>query len=181
MTAKPFEKFEKNMKRILLLVMFAGLMAPAGCYAQKVYKDGNKVILDLSVASGMPAEVVTNQPKYTAFTPKADALGANNGHDGSINATVFQKLEVAPKDMNKAGAMDNTGAPWIGSQLLTGAKTCPITVMAGGFPPRGNCSLSIYLNPPLKIYLMRLTKHLSLTNTIGAPRSTRTVPRTHGS
>lgn len=97
------------MKRILLLVMFAGLMASAGCFAQKVYKDGNKVILDLSVASGMPAGVVTDQSKYMGFTPSGNALGANNGISGSINATVFQKLEVAPNDLNAAGAISSTG------------------------------------------------------------------------
>ncbi len=150
MTAKPFEKFEKNMKRILLLVMFAGLMYPAGCYAQKVYKDGNKVILDLSVASGMPAEVVTNQPKYTAFTPKADALGANNGHDGSINATVFQKLEVAPKDMNKAGAMDNTGGSMDWVTAFNGCKNLSYNGEGWRLPTQRELQLIYIFKPAIE-------------------------------
>lgn len=118
------------MKRILLLAMFAGLMASAGCFSQKVYKDGNKVILDLSVASGMPAGAVTNQSKYTGFRPSDNALGENNGISGSINATVFQKLEVAPNDLNTAGEMNNTGT--LIMNWVTAFDGCKNSNYAGG-------------------------------------------------
>jgi hypothetical protein len=96
------------MKKLFLIVMIAGLLAPAGVMAQKVYKDGSKVILDLTVAAGMPAGVVTSTPKYEDFTPSASAPGTNNGFDGSINATVYQKLEVAPHDLTGNGTIGSS-------------------------------------------------------------------------
>lgn len=94
--------------------------------AQKVYKDAsNRVILEMTVASGMPANSVTATSKtavYAAAT--ADNSGgpiADNTENGSINATVFQKLEIAPSDYGGnwatvfngcLGATINGGTGW---------------------------------------------------------------------
>jgi hypothetical protein len=102
------------MKKIFV-ILFAGLLVSAGLQAQKVYMRNNKVILDLTEAAGMPAGVTTNVSKTAMFysygkPSSTTALWrSENQHGGSINATVFQKLEVAPKDMNKAGAIGGTG------------------------------------------------------------------------
>lgn len=102
------------MKRILIIAMLAGGVTPTGLKAQKVYKDAsNRVILDLTVAAGMPSGAVTNTSKtsiYAPFNPSASStLIPNNDHMGTINAEVFQKLEVAPYDMNDAGVIGTTG------------------------------------------------------------------------
>ncbi|NDV56929.1 DUF1566 domain-containing protein [Bacteroides sp. 519] len=91
------------MKKILITAILASLLLPAQLIAQKVYKDAsNRVILELTVSAGMPAGAITNAAKYESFTPSATKLGADNSENGSINATVFQKLEVAPNDINTA-------------------------------------------------------------------------------
>ncbi|SBV98259.1 DUF1566 domain-containing protein [uncultured Dysgonomonas sp.] len=102
------------MKRILIMALFIGLLVPAGLKAQKVYRDASdRLILDLTVAAGMPADAVTNTSKtsvYALFNPSASStLIPNNDHNGTINADVFQKLEVAPHDMNDAGVIGTTG------------------------------------------------------------------------
>ncbi|SBV98266.1 hypothetical protein [uncultured Dysgonomonas sp.] len=55
------------MKWILIMALFIGLLAPAGLYAQKVYKEGSKAILDLTVAAGMPADAETNTSKILVY------------------------------------------------------------------------------------------------------------------
>ncbi|RHO67083.1 DUF1566 domain-containing protein [Parabacteroides sp. AF48-14] len=99
------------MKQILLMVLFVGLMSPAGLYAQKVYKDASdRVILELTIAAGMPRGAITNTAKqWTSDPSNNNGPIAENTETGSINATVFQKLEIAPNDMNTTGGMDNTG------------------------------------------------------------------------
>lgn len=98
------------MKRLVLTVMFAGLLAPAGLMAQKVYIDGTSVILDLSVAAGMPAGVVTTTGKTWTGTPaNSGSYLTDNLHDEAINATVYYKLEVAPHDMNNVATIGTSG------------------------------------------------------------------------
>lgn len=97
------------MKRLILTVMFAGLLAPAGLMAQKTYIDGTSVILDLSESAGMPAGAVTTAGKYSSFTPSATVLGTDNDANGSINATVYYKLEVAPHDLTGDGTIGSAG------------------------------------------------------------------------
>jgi hypothetical protein len=106
------------MKKIIVIV-FAGLLVSAGLQAQKVCIEGGKVILDLT--EGMPAGAITDVSKTTRFKDLMDHpdTGAPSAIDklwhqenrtvGDINKTVFQKLEVAPKDMNTSGGMDGTG------------------------------------------------------------------------
>jgi hypothetical protein len=94
--------FLEKMKKIFV-ILFAGLLFPAGLQAQKVYKDGTKVILDLTVAAGMPASAVTTDSK-TAQYAGANPVNAvihitNNLEREIINATVFQKLEIALSDL----------------------------------------------------------------------------------
>jgi hypothetical protein len=109
------------MKKIVV-ILFAGLLVSAGLQAQKVSKDAsNRVILDLTVAAGMPAGAITDVSKTARFNelmadPVVGAPSATNKlwhsenqHNGAINATVFEKLEVAPKNMNKVGVIGGTG------------------------------------------------------------------------
>ncbi|MCD8268226.1 MAG: DUF1566 domain-containing protein [Parabacteroides sp.] len=101
------------MKRSLLLILLAGLIAPAGLYAQKVYKNGNKVILDLTEDAGMPKGSVTTTSKtslYASYTHTAGELvgEAENTVNNPINLTVYQKLEVLPYDMNINGEITGT-------------------------------------------------------------------------
>jgi hypothetical protein len=116
------------MKKIVVIV-FAGLLVSAGLQAQRVYIEtdgqGNKkrVILDLTEAAGMPAGAITSDSKTVMFNNLIAQHGAPSATDklwhsdnqesstvkGEINATVFEKLEVAPKDMNKAGEIGGTG------------------------------------------------------------------------
>lgn len=97
------------MKRFVLMVLLAGGFVPEGLVAQKVYEDGGNVILDLTVGAGMPAGAVTSVPKYISFTPSATKLGENNDQGGSINATVFRKLEVAIHDLTGNGTIGSAG------------------------------------------------------------------------
>lgn len=106
------------MKQFYLLVLLVGLITPTGLHAQKVYKKNNKVILDLTVAAGMPKDAVTQTSKTDAYTanfpelPEQIALNKVNGIDNDqnnpINATVFQKLEVAPYDVNGHNEISST-------------------------------------------------------------------------
>ena len=76
------------MKQILI-ILFISTLLPARLQAQRAYKEGTKIIFDLTVAAGMPAGAVTNVKKYTVpFTPRQDELGPNNDESSSINATV---------------------------------------------------------------------------------------------
>jgi hypothetical protein len=98
------------MKKIVMIV-FAGLLVSAGLQAQKVYIDedvqGNKrVILDMTAAAGMPAGSTTNESKtalYVDATPTDNDTIVNNTQRGAINATVFQKLEIAPTNLGSMG------------------------------------------------------------------------------
>ena len=108
-------------KKILLTVVF-GLTAVC-TMAQKVYKEGAAIVLDLSEGAGMPAGVVTTDSKQ--FPPTTATNGNSAWSDdnvesvltkGLLNQTVYHKLEVAPNYMNTTGAMDGTG-----SLLLTWA------------------------------------------------------------
>lgn len=92
--------------------MFAGLLAPAGLYAQKAYKDAsNRVILELTEAAGMPAASVTSTGKTWTGSPSAEkGPMANNDPSGTINATVYQKLEIAPHDLASSSGFSSAGA-----------------------------------------------------------------------
>lgn len=99
------------MKRILMIVILVGLIVPTAVNAQKVYKDGsNRVILDMTVAAGMPEGAATNVKKEWIGTPsntKGPLVG--NEANGTIDAMVFQKLEVARHDVNTLKEIKETG------------------------------------------------------------------------
>ena len=109
------------MRHFFFMVLLAGLMiTPVGLMAQEVYKQaksgalgGYSVILDMTETTGMPAGAVTNVKKYigsyTASNENWLINATDNLHDGSINATLYQKLEIAPKDMNTSANIDGTG------------------------------------------------------------------------
>ena len=101
------------MKRQLFIVLLAILIVPSGLTAQKVYKDGlGRVILDSSQTGegiGLPAGAVTSTSKtavYALYTPD-NFLWLINATDnlstGTINATVYEKLEIAPQDLGTSG------------------------------------------------------------------------------
>ena len=50
------------MKQILI-ILFISTLLPARLQAQRAYKEGTKIIFDLTVAAGMPAGAVTNVKK----------------------------------------------------------------------------------------------------------------------
>jgi hypothetical protein len=108
---KEVKKFSINYERLsimkkIVVIVFAGLLVSAGLQAQKVCIENNKVILDMTVAAGMPAGAITNVSKINSTGSLAD------------NLQVFQKLEIAPSDlgsMNWTDAMagcKNKGAGW---------------------------------------------------------------------
>jgi hypothetical protein len=120
--------FFENMKKIVM-ILFVGLLASAGLQAQKVYKDAsNRVILDLT--EGMPAGAITAVSKTTQYdnlTPtNSGGTLPNNLHnspnnDPVINTAVFQKLEIAPHDVN--GVVDERGTIGINSTYTTNWAT----------------------------------------------------------
>lgn len=95
------------MKNIILTVFIIGLLAPTGLYAQKVYKEGNRVILDLTVKAGMPVGAITSAAKVWTGSPSNTAGPMdNNTESGTINETVYHKLEIAQSDYS-------TGTDWV--------------------------------------------------------------------
>ena len=94
------------MKRTLFIALIAALMVPAGLTAQEVYMESGQIILDMTVAAGMPAGAITNISKTEVYN-SYDAINynswlinsADNSHSGYLGATVYEKLEIAPQDM----------------------------------------------------------------------------------
>ena len=107
------------MKQKLLTILLAILIAPIGLTAQEVYMESGKVILDMSDTGegiGLPAGAVIATPKYVGkdTAPASGTLlfGAGdvtNLVTGSINATVYRKLEIAPRDMGTSGVLVASG------------------------------------------------------------------------
>lgn len=95
------------MKRLVLMVLVAGLLTPAGLYAQKVYKDGSdKVILDFE---GLPKGAVTEVKKYTTDDTATDNDWlVDEAYSKAQNKEVYRKLEIAPYDMNNKGEIVET-------------------------------------------------------------------------
>ena len=95
------------MKRHFFIVLLTILTAPAVLTAQEAYLESGKIILDMTVAAGMPAAAVTGTPKYAgSYSPSNSAWLINatdNLSAGSINALVYQKLEIAPQDLGTSG------------------------------------------------------------------------------
>ena len=95
-------------KRILFILLIAGLIAPAGLMAQKISKVGSAIILDSTggeAGGGLPTGAVTNVKKYTGSygTPaNSGSTLSNNTHLGTINAQVYEKLEIASADNGSA-------------------------------------------------------------------------------
>jgi hypothetical protein len=86
------------MKKICI-ILFAGLLVSAGLQAQEMYIEGGKVILDMTVATGMPADAITNAAKTWGTPSNTTGPLTNNTETGTINEKVFQKLEIALTDL----------------------------------------------------------------------------------
>ena len=172
------------MKQILI-ILFISTLLPARLQAQRAYKEGTKIIFDLTVAAGMPAGAVTNVKKYTGtFTPRQDELGPNNDESSSINATVYHKLEIAPRDVNTLGNLDNTGTltmPWVDA-----FNTCKSLTYDGGgwrLPTQRELMLMFMFLPAFNTFLNDGSIYNGtplLMSTIGARRSTVTINLGHG-
>jgi hypothetical protein len=148
------------MKKIFV-ILFAGLLVSAGLQAQKVSVKNGKVILDLTKEAGMPEGAITSVPKSWngRGTPVNTglALTGNLQHE-DINATVFQKLEVAPKDMNTSGGMDGTGTMLM--DWKTAFEGCLKSTYNGGgwrLPTQREMMLMWVLYDMLKIALSKVT------------------------
>jgi hypothetical protein len=110
------------MKKIFVILL-AGLLVPAGMQAQKVYEENGKVILDLTKEAGMPEGAITATSKtdlYNNATPNPNGGPITNNIESGTNAinnTVFQKLEIAPHNVNAAmgtmGATPVYTADWV--------------------------------------------------------------------
>ena len=123
------------MKRTLFIALIAALTAPVGLIAQEVYMESGKIIFDMTAAAGMPADAVTNTPKYDATymgsnTPKVGSIMANNLHSGWINATVYEKLEIAPQDINTSAVIGGTGT--FTMNWVTAFTNCQSSTYNGG-------------------------------------------------
>ena len=106
-------------KRTLFILLTVVLLAPAGLLAQKIYKTGTgstaQIVLDMTNTGegiGLPAGSVTATKKYTgSYSPSTSAWLINatdNMANGSINATVYRKLEIAPRDLGTSGLGSGT-------------------------------------------------------------------------
>ena len=94
------------MKKLILLAAVACLAAVTTARAQKVYTEGTSIVLDLSVAAGMPAGVVTTTHKVFPV-PDPDigniqVWSKDNLESGLLNQTVYHKLEIAKSDLDAA-------------------------------------------------------------------------------
>lgn len=103
------------MRRIFCIIWIVLLIGTMRLYAQKVYKsENNKVILDLTKEAGMPEGAITSHKKYVDIVGDAAdnkvLLDAENFILGKVNKTVFQKLEIAPYDLNASGELDTKNA-----------------------------------------------------------------------
>ena len=122
------------MKRILLVCsVMAGFLIPAGAMAQQVSKDGVKIILDLTETMGMPADAITAVSKTAVFssvTPDPNNTShPDNETDGPINATVYEKLEIAPGDLETNGNMSGS---WIYMTWEDAFNGCKNSTFDGG-------------------------------------------------
>jgi len=124
------------MKKLILLAAVACVAGITTAHGQKVYKNGNTIVLDLSVAAGMPTGAVTTAPKvFPATRPSNSALWSpdncdGSGYDGPLNKTMYHKLEVAPGHLNTSGAMDDTGT--IAMDWASAVQGCRTSTYDGG-------------------------------------------------
>ena len=86
------------------------LMAPVGLTAQKMYMSSGKLILDMTEAAGMPSGVQTTVQKFpnagSSYNPSDQGTAmANNTENGSINALVYAKLEIAASNVNTSAVL----------------------------------------------------------------------------
>lgn len=95
---------------LILTVMFAGLTPPVALYGQRVYKENDRVFLDLA-DGGMPADAITSISKIKPDVVASDTGGpmADNKVSESINATLYRQLEIAQYDINDAGEIGGSG------------------------------------------------------------------------
>ena len=104
------------MKKIFVLLLAGFIAAPAGLYSQEVYKKakagalgGYIVVLDMTEAAGMPADAVTSTKKYTDGSVASNStwIGGSYTLGAAMNAQVYEKLEIAPGDLNSDTTFGN--------------------------------------------------------------------------
>ncbi|MFV0289345.1 MAG: DUF1566 domain-containing protein [Mangrovibacterium sp.] len=124
------------MKNKVLIIGLSIFLLPLMGMAQKVSKGANgHLILHLDAKNGMPVGSFTSTSKTEWFEGKSTnnsawTSSAENQSAGIINATVFQKLELAPRDISSSSQIVAGG----GRQKMTwatAANTCRNLVYGG--------------------------------------------------
>ncbi len=111
---------------ILLITLLYAFYASA----QKVYKyDDGSIVLLLTKEAGMPYEASTVESKTEWIgtrTPSQSAFLSANADEcksaGEINKRVFNKLEVAPRDLNINGSLDAPSSVMSWNSALNGCR-----------------------------------------------------------
>ena len=87
---------KSNYLFISIIICTLCICGTQNAVAQKVYKDeNNKIILDCGPGSGFPQGAVETTTGQKFITPNSSTAADNNGENGTINVTVFYKLEIA--------------------------------------------------------------------------------------
>ena len=109
------------MKRQLFILLIGGLIGSGGLMAQKVYKSGigatAMIILDTTVAAGMPLGGQTNEHKYVGIYTTSNVTNTDYV-EGSLQASLdandapYEKLAIALQDVSSPTTIPTTlGAP----------------------------------------------------------------------
>lgn len=85
----------------IYILLLGIVLLPATLSAQQLYEEDGMIILNLTTTSGMPAGAITN---LTKGTTEADLSTVE------ANTRVFNKLEIAPKDLDYKNWEDSFGA-----------------------------------------------------------------------
>ena len=117
-------------KRLLIsVVLWAWLVPEVGLLAQKAYINAGRIILDMSTTGegiGMNTNSVTNESKtikyqgYTAI-PGQYLYGTTRDKSYEENEKVYEKLEIAPRDMGT------------GTSLVAVGQTSPVMTWETAF------------------------------------------------
>ncbi|NDV81827.1 DUF1566 domain-containing protein [Bacteroides sp. 51] len=142
------------MKHILIMILSVSLMIPAGVMAQEAYKDASKVILDLTPGTGMPRRAVTNTPKTWTGTVGLSNLLLDNQADGSINATLYQKLEIAPHDLTGNGTIGSAGTTLNWADAFNFCKNVSHNGTGWRLPTQRELQLISVFRPALDVLLV---------------------------
>ena len=111
------------MKKAILVLFVLGYISMNG-YAQKVYKKDNKVYLECTVATGMPAGSITTTAKCVdgAASNSTFRGGSSLNIYAEENDKIFEKLEIDMSDMAKPGEPTTFTMDWVTAYDVCKAK-----------------------------------------------------------